>query len=429
VTGLRALFVHQSFPGQYRHLAPALAARPGEEVVALGERHLAELPGVRAHGYRAPAGAGAGTHRYVRPLEAAVRRGQQVARAATALKRRGFAPDIVLCHPGWGEGLFLRDVFPDARFLFCFEYHYGAAGADVGFGEEGPVPLDEAARVRVLNANNLLSLEAADWGHTATHWQRSRFPDWARPRISVVHEGVDTALFRPDAGARFALPDGRVLSRAEEVVTFVARGLEPYRGFPSFMRALPELLQQRPRAQVVVVGEDACFYGGPPPGGGTWGDALRAELDGRLDLSRVHVVGRVPHAALRSLFQVSAAHVYLSYPFVLSWSLLEAMACGCAVVGSATAPVEEVVTDGHDGRLVPFHAPEAIAAAVAGLLADQEAARALGAAARARVVRDYDLRSVCLPAGLALLDAVASGAAGSDAGPAAPVRTVGGRAA
>ena len=405
---MRTLFVHQSFPGQYRHLAPALAARPGAEVVALGERHVAALPGVRTHGYRAPAGAGARTHRYVRPLEAAVRRGQEAARAALALKEGGFTPDLVCCHPGWGDGLFLRDVFPDARFLFYFEFHYAHAGADVGFGEPGPVPLEEAARVRVLNANNLLSLEAADWGHTATHWQRSRFPDWARPRLSVVHEGVDTDHFRHDAQARFALPDGRVLTRDDEVVTYVARGLEPYRGFPSLMRALPELLRRRPRAQVVIVGEDATFYGRPPEGGGTWRAALKAELGERLDATRIHFAGRIPHAALRRLFQVSAVHLYLSYPFVLSWSLLEAMACGCAVLGSATPTVSEVVIDGVTGRLVPFHAPEAIAAAAADLLADREAGRALGMAARAHMVRVYDLQRVCLPAGLALLDAVAA---------------------
>jgi glycosyltransferase involved in cell wall biosynthesis len=203
---------------------------------------------VRAHCYRAPAGAGARTHRYVRPLEAAVRRGQEAARAALTLKEGGFTPDLVCCHPGWGDGLFLRDVFPDARFLSYFEFHYARAGADVGFGEAEPVSLDEAARVRVLNANNLLSLEAADWGHTATHWQHSRFPDWARPRLSVVHEGVDTDHFRPNPQARFTLPDGRVLTRDDEVVTYAARGLEPYRGFPSMMRALPELLRVRPRA-------------------------------------------------------------------------------------------------------------------------------------------------------------------------------------
>ena len=269
--------------------------------------------------------------------------------------------------------------------------------------------MPEGLPSHVLNANNLLSLEAADWGHTATHWQHSRFPAWARERLSVTHEGVDTDLQRPDAGARFTLPDGRVLSRDDEVVTYVARGLEPYRGFPSLMRALPELLRRRPRAQVVVVGEDRTFYGRPPEAGGTWRDVLQAELGDRLDAQRVHFTGRLPHASLRLLFQVSAVHIYLSYPFVMSWSLLEAMACGCAVVGSSTPTVREVVTDGVTGRLVDFHAPEAIAVAAAGLLADRDEARALGEAARERVVEAYDLKCVCLPAGLALLNQVAAG--------------------
>jgi glycosyltransferase involved in cell wall biosynthesis len=414
---MRTLFIHQSFPAQYRHLAGALAARPGHEVVGLGEQALATVPGVRHVHYPGPAGAGPQTHRYLRPLEAATRRGQAVARAALALKAEGFAPDLICCHAGWGEGLFLRDVFPDARLLFYFEFHYAARGADLGFGERSAIPLDEAARVRVLNANNLLCLDAADWSHTATDWQHSRFPPWARARMSVAHEGVDTGVVRRVVGACFALPDGRVLTGEDEVVTYVARGLEPYRGFPSFMRALPAILRHRPRAQIVIVGEDAPHYGAGPPGGGTWRDAMLVELAGQLDLARIHFVGRVGHAALVALFGISAAHVYLTYPFILSWSLLEAMACGCPIIASTTPPVEEVIAPGRNGWLVPFHAPEALAAAVIHALEHPAIACEIGAAAREEAVQRYDLHGVSLPAGLRLLDAVASGTAGSGGWP------------
>jgi len=407
---MRTLFIHQSFPAQYRHLAAALAARPGEVVVGLGERALSAVPGVRQLRYPGPSGAGPGTHRYLRPLEAATRRGQAVARAALTLKAEGFVPDLVCCHPGWGEGLFLRDVFPAARLLFYFEFHHAAQGGDIGFEQPGPATPDEAARVRLLNANNLINLDAADWCHTATRWQHSRFPAWARARMSVVHEGIDTDHVQRMPAARFALPDGRVLSAADEVVTYVARGLEPYRGFPSFMRAVPAILRSRPRAQVVIVGEDAAHYGAGPPGGGTWRAAMLAELAGRLDLARIHWVGRIGHAALLALFGISAAHVYLTYPFILSWSLLEAMACECPVIASATPPVAEVVTDGHNGWLVPFHAPEALAEAVLHALDHPAAAREVGRKARADVGRRFDLGRVCRPAGLRLLDAVAAGA-------------------
>jgi glycosyltransferase involved in cell wall biosynthesis len=279
----------------------------------------------------------------------------------------------------------------------------------VGFDPPGPVSLDDACRVRTLNAAQLLSLEQADWGQTPTRWQASRFPDWARPHISVVHEGVDTAQIRRQPDTRFALPDGRTLQPGDEVVTFVARGLEPYRGFPTFMRSLPAILAVRPAAQVVIVGGEEPHYGVAPREGGTWKAVLLAELGERLDLARVHFTGKIPHAALQALMSLSSAHVYLTYPFVLSWSMLEAMASECLVIGSATPPVEEVIVHGENGLLVDFFSPDAVADAVIGALADPAAHAHLRAAARRTVVERYDLRSVCLPQQLALVDAVASG--------------------
>jgi glycosyltransferase involved in cell wall biosynthesis len=407
---VRALFVHQNFPGQYRHLAPALAARPGARVVALGENPGDALPGVTHLRYPAPRGAGEQTHPYLRRLEAFTRRGQEVARAALALKQKGFTPDVIAAHPGWGEALFLRDVFPDARLLLHCEFFYRADGADIGFDPlNGEVSLDKRASTRMMNAPQLLQLEAADRGLAPTRWQWSRYPDWVRARTAVIHEGVDTRVATPEGPADFALPDGRVLRRGDPVVTYVARQLEPYRGFHSFLRALPEFQRLRPEAEVVVVGGDGVSYGSPPPGGGSWKEALLKELDGRLDLARVHFVGRLPYAQLLTLFRVSAAHVYLTYPFVLSWSLLDAMACGAAVLASDTEPVREVVEDGVNGRLVDFFDSGAIALGLAGMLADPAALRPLRAAARRTVLERYDLAGVCLPAQLALLDEMLRG--------------------
>lgn len=407
---MRALFVHQNFPAQYRHVAPALARRPGTQVLALGENAGEALPGVRHLRYKAPATGAVTTHRYLRRLEQATFRGQQVARAALALKERGFTPDLVCCHPGWGEGLFLRDVWPDARMLFYYEFYYTSSGGDIGFDPPGqPVQIDDACRVRMLNANHLLCLQVSDWGHTATQWQASRFPDWARQRLSVVHEGVDTQVIRRLPRPEFVLPNGAMLRAGDEVVTFIGRGLEPYRGFPTFMRALPAILERRPAAQVVIVGGDDPHYGSKPREGGSWREILLAELGDRLDLSRLHFTGKIPHGALQALLSLSSAHVYLTYPFVLSWSMLEAMANECLVIGSATPPVQEVIEDGRNGLLVDFHAPEQVAEAVVKALARPEAYRPLRQAARRTVVERYDLHGRCLPQLLDLIDEVAAG--------------------
>ncbi|MBB5688236.1 hypothetical protein FHS88_000346 [Roseomonas alkaliterrae] len=216
---VQALFIHQNFPGQYRHLAPVIARRKGARVIGLGERANACPPGPTHLRYPAPEGAGEKTHRYLRPVEAAVRRGQQVARALMGLKQKGFVPDIICCHPGWGEGLFLRDVYPDAKLLQYCEFYYRAAGGDVGFDAAQEVTLDEMARIRVLNMTQLQSLEATDWGVSPTLWQRSRYPRFIRDKVSVVHEGVDAAFATPDGPSTVRLPDGTTVAKGDEVLT------------------------------------------------------------------------------------------------------------------------------------------------------------------------------------------------------------------
>ncbi|MBL6457684.1 glycosyltransferase family 4 protein [Belnapia sp. T6] len=406
---MRVLFVHQNFPAQYRHVAQALAQRPGVQVIGLGENPAEALPGVRHLRYKPPHPGAKETHRYVRRFETAVYRGQQTARAALNLKERGFTPDIVCCHPGWGEGLFLRDVWPETKLLYYWEFYYHATGADVGFDPPGEISMDDACRVRILNANHLVSLQVADWGQTPTRWQASRFPAWARERISVVHEGVDTQAIRRRRGVELTLPDGCQLTEGDEVVTFVARGLEPYRGFHTFMRSLPEILARRPSAQIVMVGGDDPHYGSKPAGAETWRALLLAELGDKLDMARVHFTGKVPHGTLLDLLSLSMAHVYLTYPFVLSWSMLESMALGCLVIGSATAPVQEVIEHGKNGLLVDFFSPDQVADAVVRALADPAAHAPLREAARRTAVERYDLKDVCLPQHLAMIEAVAAG--------------------
>lgn len=405
---MKILFIHQNFPAQYRHIAATLARLPGWRVFALGDaanvRRRPRIPEINLAGYPAPAPASPRTHHYVRPLEAAVRRGQAVVRACLELKKRGFVPDVVYAHPGWGEALFLRDLYPDARITLYCEFFYRTRGADVGFDPEFPSSLDDTFRVRVKNAASLLSLEAADAGLAPTAWQRKCFPREYRSRIEVIHEGVDTDLVRPDHGAILELPDSRLrLTARDEVVTYVARNLEPYRGFHVFMRAIPEIQKRRPRAHVVIIGDTGVSYGQALPGGQTYKQRMLDEVGAKLDMSRVHFLGPVPYETLLRAYQVSSAHVYLTYPFVLSWSMLEAMAAGCAVVASRTAPVTEVVEDRKNGFLVDFFSPSEIAERVDEALEGSSAVAAVRKQARRTIVARYDLKRVCLPAHLKLL--------------------------
>jgi glycosyltransferase involved in cell wall biosynthesis len=408
---MRFLFVHQNFPGQFRHVATALAAR-GHQVVALGVNRTPEkFPGVQHLLYGEPKldAKEPGKH----PLSGAldemrtkVLRGEAAARAMEVIRDKGYVPDVVVAHSGWGEALFVKDVFPKARFVAYAEYYYGGEGGDTAFDPEFTQPtLAGAERIRVKNTHLLHALNDCDVALTPTQFQKERHPAWAQERIRVIHEGIDTKRFVPNANASVQLQNKDLVLRAgDEVVTFVARQLEPYRGYHIFMRALPLLQKLRPNARVVIVGGDGTSYGAAPPAGHTWKNIFLSEVQGRLDMSRVHFVGRLPHAVLTQLMQVSALHVYLTYPFVLSWSLLEAMSIGCLVLASDTAPVREVIEHGRNGLLTPFFDPEALAHSAADALARGQELNHLGEAARSRVVQDYDLQSRCLPDLVALLE-------------------------
>jgi glycosyltransferase involved in cell wall biosynthesis len=402
---MNILFIHQNMPGQFRHLIAALATAGLHRVVCIGKRPDFAQPGVGRISYEVAAPAAA-AHPFLETTEAAVRHGQQVAQICAGLGANGFRPDVVVAHPGWGESLYVKEVFPQTPLLHYCEFYYHSHGADANFDPAQQQTLDGNCRTRTLNAHLLLALEACDWGVCPTHWQKRQHPAEFQARLSVIFDGIDTDRARPDPAARFTLPDGSVLAAGDEVLTYVARTLEPYRGFPSFARALPELLRRRPALQVVVLGGDEVSYGLKSPGGGAWRAALQAELN--LDPARVHFLGRIPYADYLRLLQVAAVHVYLTVPFVLSWSMLEAMACGALVIGSATPPVQEVIADGRNGLLVDFFDPAMIAARVTEALEQRDRLAPLRAAARETVLRDYSLAR-CLPRQLALIDTLAAG--------------------
>ena len=402
---MKILFVHQNFPGQYLHLARHLAAMPGNEVVFITQRTRVSLPGVTTLVYKPQRPITKHLHHYLRGTEAGVLNAQAVARKALELKQAGFVPDVMVGHNGWGEIWYLKDVFPQTPLLGYFEFFYRISGADVGFDPAEPQHFDTAPRIRTKNLGNLLGLDAADWGQCPTLWQKSTYPEAYHSKLQVVHEGIDTDIVRPDENARLRLPNSDIERVAgDEVVTYVARNLEPYRGFPSFMRSLPRILSVRPNAQVLIIGGDNVSYGAQAADGITYRQQLLKELGNSLDTSRVHFFGKVPYPTFLKVLQVSRVHVYLTYPFVLSWSMLEAMAAGCAVVGSRTAPVKEVVRDGENGLLVDFFRPDEIAEKVVSVLAEPEGFAELRARARQTIVEGYDLKQVCLPAQLRLIE-------------------------
>jgi len=414
---LKFLFVHQNFPGQYRHVAPRLAAA-GHQVVGLGEEPnvrrqmpLGLTPGVRLVGYRMPpadkskaAGDLGSSH-----LEGALRRARTVARAAIELRKRGFVPDAVGVHIGWGEGIFLKDVFPEARHVVFCEYFYRPEGSDFGFDPEFPPRPLGRLRLRLMNAHLLLALEASDWGVAPTQWQAKQFPDGYRNRISVIHDGIDTGRVRPNAEAVFQLPGGRSFGPGDRVVTYATRNFEPYRGFHVFMRAVPLILERCPDAHIVVVGNDEVSYSPRLAPGQTYRQRAMKELGDRIDPRRVHFCPGLPYDQYLALLQRSSAHIYLTYPFVLSWSLLEAMSAGCVVIASRTAPVEEVIRDRDNGLLVDFFSPEEIAARVEEAVREPSAVEGLRRRARETVVERFDLKRLCLPAQSDLIERLAKG--------------------
>jgi len=406
---MRILLIHQNFPGQFLHLAPALAAR-GHQVLALtieGNERPSPVPRVLYRKPEKPEGGSALARTYGEMAE----RGLRAARAAAAMTRdKGYVPDVILGHSGWGETLFLKDVWPEARLIVYSEFLYRAGGLDAGFDPEFQ-RRDLAARLPVTAraAHLLQALVQADAALAPTRWQADTVPAPLRDKIAVIHDGIDTDRVRPDPAARFTLPSGRMLAPGDEVLSFVNRNLEPYRGYHVFMRALPAVLAARPEAQVVIVGGDGVSYGGRPADGRSWKQVLLDELGDRLDLSRVHFTGKLAYADYLALLQVTRAHAYLTYPFVLSWSLMEAMAAGARIVASRTPPVQEMIRDGETGRLVEFFDVAGWSAALIDVLADPARADAMAAAARAKIVADYDLRRVCLPR---LIDFVEGRAAG-----------------
>lgn len=389
---MRLLLIHQNFPGQYRHLVPALISR-GHELVAIGASPLQQIPpGLRYLHYSWKESSA--VRRLVDPdLDRALLRASRVSDLCRQVNESGFRPDAVLFHSGWGEGLYLRDLFPDAVLLAYPELYAHPLLLGHGFDPDlGPI--SEGLR-QALKRQNFMALAAiadSDAAVVPTLFQRDTFPGHLRSRFQVIHEGIDLNQAKPHPTRHLQLTPELMLRKGDPVITFVNRSLEPLRGFRSFMRALPLLQARHPTAQVLIIGDTQnCSYSPPSTHPQGYRGEMLALLGHRLDLSRIHFLGRVPYPQLLAAFQASAAHVYFSYPYALSWSVLEAMACEAVVVGSSNAPIDDVIRDGENGRLVPFSEPERLCEVLLEILEDPQGHAFLGSAARRTVEQRYSL--------------------------------------
>ena len=414
---MKVLFIHQSFPGQYLHLVNALAKEGGHTLVALSiqapDRPLP--PQLHLIRYSLTRGNGADVHPLAQETESKVIRAEACAQAAHKLRQDGFIPDLICAHPGWGESLFMRDIWPNSPILSYQEFYYSAEDSDSDFDPEfqTETPWETKAKIRMKNAYLQLALEASNWNVTPTIFQRSSFPPHWQKRISTIHDGIRTDLACPNPNAKaMSLPDGSLILPGDPLITFVNRTLEPYRGCHTFIRAIPHIQKISPEAKIVIVGKTSgVSYGSICPDG-EWRDRFLAEIEGQYDQSKVNFCGNLDYEDFLKLMQLSQAHVYLTYPFVMSWSLLEAMSIGCAVIASNTSPVQEAIVHGQNGLLVDFFSPAAVAESIGEILKDRRLAGKLGSSARETVVTRYSLKE-CLPLHLSLMQLVASGSIGN----------------
>ena len=393
---MKLLFIHQNLSAQFKHLITTYAQDPKNQVVGICQDYapMVNDPAfsrVIKRVYKPSRKPTPGIHHYVHSFEKAVLNGQAVAKELHTLKTQRFIPDVAIAHPGWGESLYFKDIFPNTPLVAYTEFFYHAKGADADFDPEFPITQDDELRIRTRNAVNLLGLEGADICVSPMQWQKQLFPKAYQSKIRVIHEGIDTQQAIPDHSASFRLPNGKVLGKDMEILTFTARSMEPYRGFHIFMRALEKILARRPNCQVLITGGDDVSYGRRLPEGQSYREKLLSEVN--IDTSRVHFLGEVPYDTHLKLLQISTAHVYLTYPFVLSWSMMEAMAAECVVIASDTAPVREVIQHRKNGLLVDFFAVDGLVDAVDEVFSHKTRMRNLGIQARKHILKNYPVEA------------------------------------
>lgn len=388
---MKFLFSHRNFPAQFRHILFELSKDTSNEIAFItGTKNDINIKGVKKYLYHLKREVPKNCHRYLKSFEEAVIHGQSVAEVAISLKKQGFYPDVIYAH-SWGNSMFLKDVFPNTPQLNYCEWYYNPTGADIGFDGE-VLNEDKLALTKCKNAQLLIDLVNCDRGICPTQWQKQQIPSEFHNKIEVLHDGIDTEYFVPDQNAIFKIPNSNItLTANDEVVTYATRGMEPYRGFPQFMEIAEKLLKRRPNLHIVIGGEDRVCYS-PKLVNTTYKELMLKKCD--LDMDRVHFTGGLPYMEYKKLLQISSVHVYLTYPFILSWSLLEAMSSGCCVVTSDTAPVREVIKNNYNGVLVDFYDIDKFVNTIDSLLNDSITSQKLKQKARNTILSSYNLKSL-----------------------------------
>jgi glycosyltransferase involved in cell wall biosynthesis len=403
---MNILFIHQNYPGQFRESVPALAATGKHKIVFLTQRQVKNPANDHVVAvYRVSHKTDDNVHRLARLFDGQVATAVAVRNACADLKARGFVPDVIVGHAGWGETMFVGDVYPEVPLVGYFEYYFIPAGGCVGYDPEFPEAPDVATLLHARNAMNYLSYVRCQTGFTASEWQKQTFPPLFHSNMKVLHEGIRTDRLIPDHYSPLDITIGGVrFQRGDEIVSYIARNLEPVRGTHTMLRSLPALLKARPKSRVAIIGGDEISYGRTFADGDTFRARLVRELGDRVDWSRVHFLGQIPYPDLIKLLQIARVHVYLTAPFVISWSMLEAMALEKIVVASDNAAVRQYIRHGENGLLVDFFKPEQLAETLVRVLERPTEFEPLGRAARRDVVAMYDFNAVAFPAFAAFLD-------------------------
>lgn len=392
---MKILFIHPRFVGQFGALVRFLAADKNNTVVFITGQREGTLSNVRKVVYHVPEDVGSDVDPYLQAFARSIAHGKAVYRLMMKLKSQGFCPEVIYGYDQWGATMFVKDAFPDTPFLCYFEWFENVHGGRYNFDPASPLPKEHECVLRCYNAVSLINLQSCDAGISPTYWQRSQFPRIYHDKISVIYDGVDTAFYHPRKNVGLVLPRlGINLPPDAPVITYATRGMEPARGFPQFIRAAALLQQRFPECHIVVAGVDGIFYSKAPNSGKSYKEEMLAEVD--LDKRRIHFTGWLATNEYRLLLQSSTVHVYLTKPYVLSWSLIEALSTGCMVVASDTPPVKEVIEDGLTGLLVDFFSPMDIAEKIGWCLENTNKTQLIRLAARKLVEERYAM-NVALP--------------------------------
>ena len=381
------LFIHYELPGQFLHLIRYLSKHPNYHVYGICHQHVYKSNDLDLYEklfvYDEGSCSEFSAHYYIENLQSCILRAKAIAEILHKCCVDGINFDLAVSHIGWGEALYFKDIYPKTPLLGYVEFYYHAVGADAGFDPNSPMSKDQCLLIKTLNSQLLLGMNECDAMISPTNWQKSLFPCAFHPYIDVIHEGVDVSICKPDNNAFFTLPNGVELTKENEVITYTARNLEPYRGFHIFLKAIEKICQQRPHCHVIITGGDEVSYSKKPPNGMCYRELYLQSVS--IPNDRVHFLGKVPYSTHIQLLQLSSIHIYLTYPFVLSWSFIEAMACGCVIIASDTQPVMDVLEPDINGIAVNFFDDEAIAEQVSAILNDPQRKKHLGMAARKKI--------------------------------------------